>query len=98
MEKQILDLLLKMNDRLEGLENDMKEVKVDLSGVKADLSEVKEEQKLLRSEMIERFDVVDIRLTSIETKVIITNRKLDSTTEQVVKNLESIEEMKYKLQ
>ncbi len=48
--------------------------------------------------MNNRFDVVDIKLNAVETRVIKVSRKLDTTTDQVTRNIETIEEVRLKLQ
>lgn len=77
MDKQILELLLKMDARLGKLENDVKELKKDME---------------------DRFDVADIKLNVIENKVTQVSRKLDVTTNQVARNMETMENIKLKLQ
>lgn len=46
----------------------------------------------------DNFDVVDIKLNAIETRVIKINRKLNGATDQVARNMEQLEEIKIKLQ
>ncbi|MGL5328286.1 MAG: hypothetical protein ACRDD7_03385 [Peptostreptococcaceae bacterium] len=105
MEKQILDLLIKLDSRLGKIEDSVSELKEEqklmreeISELKMDVSGLKEEQKSMRQEMVDRFDVVDIKLHVVETKVMQVSRKIDSTTDQVTRNIESIEDIRFKLQ
>ncbi len=77
MDKQILELLLKIDARLGRLENNVNELKKDME---------------------DRFDIVDIKLNVIENKVTQVSRKLDVTTNQVARNMDTMENIKLKLQ
>lgn len=84
MEKQILDLLMKMDERLSNIEQEQQDMK--------------KEMKSMKKEMNDGFDVVDIKLNAIETRVIKLDRKVESTTNQVARNMEVVEDIKLKLQ
>lgn len=84
MEKQILDLLMKMDERLSNIEQEQQDMK--------------KEMKSMKKEMNDGFDVVDIKLNAIETRVIKLDRKVESTTSQVARNMEVVEDIKLKLQ
>lgn len=99
MEKQILDLLIDMKTDMTELK---KEMKTDMAGlkkeIKNDIEELKKEIICVKKDMSDRFDVVDIKLNAVENKVIQVGRKLDTTTDQVTRNIETIEEVRLRLQ
>ena len=84
MEKQILDLLMKMDERLSNIEQEQKEMKIDIQNMKKDIND--------------RFDIVNMKLNEIEIRVIKLDRKVESTTNQVARNMEVVEDIKLKLQ
>lgn len=84
MDNKILEILLDMQKDLKGVQNDMNEMKQEIKDIKQDMND--------------RFDVVDIKLNAVETRVIKVSRKLDTTTDQVTRNIETIEEVRLKLQ
>lgn len=112
MNEKILELLQKMDNRLngiesrlDGIENEIKEVKTDMN---TRFDSIEKKQDILYNQSIstaeemtsikDNFDVVDIKLNAIETRVITINRKLNGTTDQVARNMEQLEEIKIKLQ
>ncbi|MCC0783594.1 hypothetical protein IR152_10975 [Clostridioides sp. ES-S-0108-01] len=105
MNEKILELLQKIDNRLNGIENEIKEVKTDMN-TRFDSIEKKQDilynQSISTAEEItsikDNFDVVDIKLNAIETRVIKINRKLNGATDQVARNMEQLEEIKIKLQ
>ncbi|HBG2116841.1 hypothetical protein M1I50_09615 [Clostridioides difficile] len=105
MNEKILELLQKIDNRLNGIENEIKEVKTDMN---TRFDSIEKKQDILYNQSIstaeemtsikDNFDVVDIKLNAIETRVITINRKLNGTTDQVARNMEQLEEIKIKLQ
>ncbi|CEK40097.1 hypothetical protein [Paraclostridium sordellii] len=69
-----------------------------LLAIKNDMNEMKSEIKDIKQDLNDRFDVVDIKLNAVETRVIKVSRKLDTTTDQVTRNIETIEEVRMRLQ
>lgn len=84
MEQQILELLFKLDSKLDNLEKNMVCIQDEVKDIKQDIKD--------------RFDVTDIKLNVIENKVTQVSRKLDTTTDQVARNIETIEEVKMRLQ
>ncbi|WP_250675311.1 hypothetical protein LZ906_014710 [Paraclostridium ghonii] len=80
MENQILDLLIEMKTDMTEFK---KEMKTDMAVLKKEIIDVKKD-------MSDRFDVFDIKLNAVENKVIQIGRKLDTTTDQVTRNIETI--------
>lgn len=66
--------------------------------MKTDMTELKKEIIDVKKDMSDRFDVVDVKLNAVENKVIQVGRKLDTTTDQVTRNIETIEEVRLRLQ
>ena len=66
--------------------------------MKSDMNEIRSEIKDIKQDMNDRFDVVDIKLNAVETRVIKVSKKLDTTTDQVTRNIETIEEVRMRLQ
>lgn len=83
MEKQIIDMLMKMQLSIDEVNNKVDGIQGQIDGMKKDMNE--------------RFDVVDIRLHCIEGKIMQVNRKLDGTTDQVVRNIEQLELLKNRI-
>ncbi len=112
MDEKILELLQKMDSKLNGIENELKEVKTDMNtkfdSIENRLDSIEKKQDILYNQSIstaeemtsikDNFDVVDIKLNAIETRVIKINRKLNGATDQVARNMEQLEEIKIKLQ
>lgn len=84
MEKQLLEVLMKLDNKLDNLEKNMLCMQDEIKDLKQDIKD--------------RFDVTDIKLNVIENKVTQVSRKLDTTTDQVARNIETIEEVKMRLQ
>lgn len=81
---KILDLLL--------------DIKKDMEEMKSEQQNIKKEMNSIKKEINDGFDVVDIKLNAIETRVIKLDRKVESTTNQVARNMEVVEDIKLKLQ
>lgn len=77
------------------MDNKIIEILLDMQ---KDLKDVQKEIKDIKQEMNDRFDVVDIKLNAVETRVIKVSKKLDTTTDQVTRNIETIEEVRMRLQ
>lgn len=84
MEKQLLEVLIKLDTKLDNLEKNMLCMQDEIKDIKQDMKD--------------RFDVTDMKLNVIENKVTQVSRKLDTTTDQVARNIETIEEVKMRLQ
>lgn len=84
MEQQLLEVLIKLDTKLDNLEKNMLCMQDEIKDIKQDIKD--------------RFDVTDIKLNVIENKVTQVSRKLDTTTDQVARNIETIEEVKMRLQ
>lgn len=84
MDNKILEILLDM-------QKELKEIKLEQKATTNEINSIKQDMK-------DRFDVVDIKLNMIENKVTQVSSKLDSTSNQVVRNIETIENIKIKLQ
>lgn len=84
MDNKILEILLDM-------QKELKEIKLEQKTTTNEINSIKQDMK-------DRFDVVDIKLNMIENKVTQVSSKLDSTSNQVVRNIETIENIKIKLQ
>lgn len=84
MEQQLLEVLIKLDTKLDNLEKNMLCLQDEIKDIKQDIKD--------------RFDVTDIKLNVIENKVTQVSRKLDTTTDQVARNIETIEEVKMRLQ
>lgn len=84
MEQQLLEVLIKLDTKLSNLEKNMLCLQDEIKDIKQDIKD--------------RFDVTDIKLNVIENKVTQVSRKLDTTTDQVARNIETIEEVKMRLQ
>lgn len=84
MEQQLLEVLIKLDTKLDKLEKNMLCIQDEIKDIKQDIKD--------------RFDVTDIKLNVIENKVTQVSRKLDTTTDQVARNIETIEEVKMRLQ
>lgn len=84
MEQQLLEVLIKLDTKLDNLEKNMLCIQDEIKDIKQDIKD--------------RFDVTDIKLNVIENKVTQVSRKLDTTTDQVARNIETIEEVKMRLQ
>jgi archaellum component FlaC len=84
MEQQLLEVLIKLDTKLDNLEKNMLCMQDEIKDIKQDMKD--------------RFDVTDMKLNVIENKVTQVSRKLDTTTDQVARNIETIEEVKMRLQ
>lgn len=108
MDEKILELLQKMDTRLNKIEHDIKDLKIGQIETNNRLDNIEKKQDILYNQSIvtaeemtsikDNFDVVDIKLNAIETRVIKINRKLNGATDQVARNMEQLEEIKIKLQ
>ncbi|ENY8847959.1 hypothetical protein LA791_016035 [Clostridioides difficile] len=108
MDEKILELLQKMDTRLNKIEHDIKDLKIGQIETNNRLDNIEKKQDILYNQSIvtaeeitsikDNFDVIDIKLNTIETRVIKINRKLNGATDQVARNMEQLEEIKIKLQ
>ncbi|HBF8685663.1 TPA: hypothetical protein KO123_002373 [Clostridioides difficile] len=108
MDEKILELLQKMDTRLNKIEHDIKDLKIGQIETNNSLDNIEKKQDILYNQSIvtaeeitsikDNFDVIDIKLNTIETRVIKINRKLNGATDQVARNMEQLEEIKIKLQ
>ena len=108
MDEKILELLQKMDTRLNKIEHDIKYLKIGQIETNNRLDNIEKKQDILYNQSIvtaeeitsikDNFDVIDIKLNTIETRVIKINRKLNGATDQVARNMEQLEEIKIKLQ
>ncbi|MDK2562931.1 hypothetical protein QOZ84_05190 [Romboutsia sedimentorum] len=97
MEKQIIDMLMKMQLSIDEVNNKVDGIQEQVSNINEEVTGLKQEVNSIKKEMNERFDVVDIRLHCIEGKIMQVNRKLDGTTDQVVRNIEQLELLKNRI-
>lgn len=87
MEKQILDLLMKVDEKLNVLDK-------KVSNIEKEQQEMKSEIRLLN----DKVDNLEMKTNIIDSRVIRINKKLDSTTSQVARNMEVVEDIKMRLQ
>lgn len=80
MEKQILDLLNKIDEKLSNIEKEQQDMKSEI--------------RLLN----DKVDNLEIKANIIDSRIIRINKKLDSTNNQVARNMEVVEDIKMKLQ
>lgn len=80
MEKQILDLLNKIDEKLSNIEKEQQDMKGEI--------------RLLN----DKVDNLEMKANIIDSRIIRINKKLDSTTNQVARNMEVVEDIKMKLQ
>ncbi|WP_343101414.1 hypothetical protein [Romboutsia sp. MSSM.1001216sp_RTP31141st1_G3_RTP31141_220114] len=80
MEKQILDLLNKIDEKLSNIEKEQQDMKSEI--------------RLLN----DKVDNLEIKANIIDSRIIRINKKLDSTNNQVARNMEVVEDRKMKLQ
>ncbi|MCI9976476.1 hypothetical protein JY742_10120 [Clostridioides difficile] len=111
MNNNIVDMkqdITGMKQDIVGIKQDITDLKVGQVETNNRLDSIEKKQDTLYNQSAttaeeityikDNFDVVDIKLNAIETRVITINRKLNGATDQVARNMEQLEEIKIKLQ